>query len=354
MKKQGMVLAILLCMAMLLSACSVMIPTRKEAPEEVTIPNPIVEMADAAALAAAGFFIDAPEGASNVSYSTIDGKVGQVNFQYNGHDYCYRTAGLSEENIHGIYGSFSAKVKNFAFTSVDYNAAAEIYTISDDAKGAFASWKMKDAQFTLYVESDADLDEIAALVCELTQAALTHYEPETPQEFTVAPEIERMQPIMDTIVLSVGVDNAAAWDPHDPDMYWETLTIMAANYGLQDERVRMENGRVTVPRLLMLEWAEAMSTMTGGLMELSADLKPMIYYRFEFDNYMSVPSDRGDSETRIEQVMTKSWTDEIEVKLGYYAPASSDERRGDMDFVLVPNLTRTEADQYMYSVASVS
>ncbi len=354
MKKQWMALAILLCMAMLLSACSVMIPTRKAPPEEVEIPNPIVEMADAAALAAAGFPIDAPEGATNVSYSTIDGKVGQVKFQYNGHDYCYRTAGLSEENIHGIYGSFNAKVKNFAFTSTDYNAAADIYTLTDGANGAFASWKMKDAQFTLYVESDADLDEIAALVCGLTRDELAHYEPATPHQFMVAPEIARMQPIMDTILLSVGVDNAADWDPRDPEMYWETLTIMAANYGLQDERVKMESGRVTVPRLLMLEWAEAMSTQTGGLMELSPDLKPMIYYRFEFDNYMSVPSDRGDSETRIEQVMTKSWTTDIEVKLGYYAPASDNERRGDMTFVLVPNLTRAETDQYMYSVASVS
>lgn len=353
MKKRWMALAMLLAVAMLLSACSVMIPTRKE-PQEVTVPNPIVEMADAAALAAKGFPIDAPQGATNVVYSTIDDKVGQVDFRYDGQDYCYRTAGPEEENIHGVFGSFNVKVKNFAFTSLDYNAAAEIFTLEDGAKGAVASWEMQDAQFTLYVDSQANLDVITALVCELTEAALAHYKPLTPHQFVVAAEIERMQPIMDSILLCVGVDKAADWDPTDPELSWEALTLMAANYGLQDERVWMESGRVTVPRLVMLEWVEAMSSKTNGLPELSSDLKPMIYYRFEFDNYMSAPSDRGDSETRIEQVMTKSWTEEIVVKLGYYAPASSDERRGDMTFVLVPNITRAESDLYRYSVDSVN
>lgn len=355
MKKQWMALALLLAAAMLLSACSVMIPTRRERePEEVTLPNPVVEVADAAALAALGFPIDAPSAATDVTYAVIDEKIAQVNFRYNGHDYCYRTAGLAEENIHGIYGSFNAKVKSFAFSSLEYNAGSEIYTLADGAEGAVASWKMQDAQFTLYTGESAELDEIAALVTELTGAALAHYEPLTPHTFTVTPEIERMHPILDSILLCVGADNAAAWDPTNLETYWTTLTLMAANFGLAEGRAWMEGGRVTMPRLVMLEWAEALSTSTSGLKELPVELKPLIYYRFEFDNYMSAPSDRGDSETRIEQVVTKSWTTGIEVRLGLYSASNPNARQGGLDFVLVPNPTRSEPDLYLYSVESVN
>ena len=71
--------------------------------ENVQIVNPIEEVDSAAAFGALGLTLDAPSGAKDVRYSIISGKIAQVNFTVDGHEYTLR-ASNKETDFSGLYG----------------------------------------------------------------------------------------------------------------------------------------------------------------------------------------------------------------------------------------------------------
>lgn len=352
-------IAVLVAVMLLLSACTVMIPqkTAEEVVEEeeieeiIATPNPVVAVENADALAKFGYPLSAPVNATDVRYSIVDSKLAQVEFVYEGLAYRYRAANLSEKDIHGIQGGFDTPTHNFALSTPGYNIGGTIQTAGGGAYGALASWRLADAQFTLSTDDVTNRDAIAALACELAIETYADYQ-KGAEEIAVAPEITAMLPVLNTIGREVGANPDVAWLSTDEETYWNILCAMAVNYGLDDERVAMSGGRIGVPRDVMFEWAEALFADSIGLMTLPKDLKPLVYYYIEDDLYRVALSAKGEGETRIERVYTRTWTNEIYLTLGVYA--NNGDRLGGFSAVIVPNLAPTAGTHFLYSVKSVS
>lgn len=119
--------------------------------------NPVVEQDSAKALADIGLPIDAPQGASDVQYFIIDGKLAQVYFTLDGKEYTYR-ASKSEEDNSGVYMEFS-KTDKVAVGNVN----AFIKTIVNDG-GYVAIWNRSGIQYSLSLLEKSDAAAFTALV----------------------------------------------------------------------------------------------------------------------------------------------------------------------------------------------
>ena len=140
-------------------------PEPTPAPESVEqpsagLPNPVVTVADYAALVSAQPTIKLnipPQGSENVTYSYINNipVIAQIAFRYNGADYVYRAAfGGDNNDISGVY-SVLPNVVSARFEPE--NAAGGPYTLRyDEATGeAVANWNtaLSGCRYSLYTDS---------------------------------------------------------------------------------------------------------------------------------------------------------------------------------------------------------
>lgn len=104
----SVVLVLVMCLAVL-AGCG-----KKEEPASVGMPNPVktYESADAQATAL-GFGLEAPAGAENVSYQSIDSMAETV-FTLNGLEYSYRAEATDKFEAYDISGLFYEMTKSEA------------------------------------------------------------------------------------------------------------------------------------------------------------------------------------------------------------------------------------------------
>ncbi len=133
------------------------------------IPNPIVEVESAADFEPLNVKIDAPEGATDVSYRIIGDKVAEITFTLDGVTYVYRSANTgTEEDISGVYTEFDER-SDISVDGMDWYAIININTNKD--AGALARWQYLPVQFSLYTEDKVDAETFTNLATDLAYSA---------------------------------------------------------------------------------------------------------------------------------------------------------------------------------------
>ncbi len=135
------------------------------------LPNPIVEVENSAAFDKLGLSIDAPEGATDATYSVIDNRLAQVQFSLNGASYTYRTA-VSEdetEDISGVNEEFEEEENAMNVDGADWWAIIVVKTIKSG--GYLASWQYDKHLFTLYTPDQPGTEAFSELAIQLAQDA---------------------------------------------------------------------------------------------------------------------------------------------------------------------------------------
>ena len=165
----------ILCFAVFgLTACS-----EPKEPKPSEIPNPIVVVDSASALADMGLPIDAPAGASDVVYSTINEQSAQVEYVLDGKHFTFRCSQvLDSKSLHGIYDELTLNDLTQDLTGKKGTAHVETYTIVPSGS-ALATTDVKlsaDAKepisLTLTCSQVVTSEEIMAYMISLTNALL--------------------------------------------------------------------------------------------------------------------------------------------------------------------------------------
>ena len=188
-------IAIVLCVALALplGACA-LIGKLFEDGGTTGLPNPIVEQESAAAFSGIGLTLDAPEGATDVSYFIIDDAIAQVTFAWEGFAYTYR-AGKGEGDISGVYDTFTD-----AFI-VDYEADGTAFTAAAknaSTGGRLVTWSVNGVAYTLWCALAPGDDALTACVTGVMEKSFSSVkapaftEPETLSavDFTEAQTLE--------------------------------------------------------------------------------------------------------------------------------------------------------------------
>ncbi len=165
-------IAILLAAALLTAAGCTGTQTDGEAQDGdgVQIPNPIVEVEDAAAFEELGISFDAPEGAADVVYSIISDEIAQIQFTYGGRAYTYRASCVTDiEDMHGVYETFDDTEQGVEADGADWYASVRIRTVDGGKSGALASWSYDPVNYTLWTADEVDTEAISALAVGLAE-----------------------------------------------------------------------------------------------------------------------------------------------------------------------------------------
>ncbi len=143
-------------------------PTPVESPA-TGLPNPIVEVESAADFEKLNVKIDAPEGATDVSYRIISDTIAEITFTLDGVTYTYRSANTgTEEDISGVYTEFEER-SDISVDGMDWYAIININTNKD--AGALARWQYLPVQFSLYTEDHVETDAFTEFVTDLAYRA---------------------------------------------------------------------------------------------------------------------------------------------------------------------------------------
>lgn len=135
----------------------------------IGMPNPVVEVESAKDFEALNVKIDAPEGATDVSYRIIADKIAEITFTLDGATYTYRSANTgTEEDISGVYTEFDER-SDISVDGLDWYAIININTNQD--AGALATWQYLPVQFSLYTEDKVDVEAFTNLATDLAYAA---------------------------------------------------------------------------------------------------------------------------------------------------------------------------------------
>ncbi len=164
MKKVIIFVAVLLGVV-LLYACSAQ-------PENVGLPNPVVEADDASAFDELGLPINAPAGAENIQHSIIDNKIAQIQFASDGISYTYRAAHTADD-ISGVYETFE-EAQMVLVDAKDWTAAIEIKMIKDGT-GGLASWRFDQTAFTLFTPDSVSSETLTHTAMELAEKAFAAF-----------------------------------------------------------------------------------------------------------------------------------------------------------------------------------
>lgn len=123
--------------------------------------SPIVDVSGAQEFERLGFTIDAPDGAGNVSYQILDGKIAQVLFSLDGREYTYRAAGLD-----GDFSGANGEPAGSAALDAEYGA------VLDRLSPAIwrAHWSRGSISFYLVNADGADEKTVTAVVKTLLGA----------------------------------------------------------------------------------------------------------------------------------------------------------------------------------------
>jgi len=124
----------------------------------VQIANPLVPVEDAKAIEEAlGIGIEAPSGATNVEYYVLSGKIADIRFNCDGHDYTFR-ASESNEDFAGLNG------KEISSEKLDTDKKATLTVIaSGESRWTKIDWKEGKIAFVIVNTDGASEDEIKAV-----------------------------------------------------------------------------------------------------------------------------------------------------------------------------------------------
>ena len=209
MKRTGStILALLLALTMFILGCGakkqdaaepspVAIETQAEAPAgavegaQTQLPNPIHEVADYQALLSAVpdvLMSDAPTGATNVTYSYIDGTpaISQIMFTLDGNEYTYRGAAAAENAQTDISGVYDSLEKSTVMVAADLDElSGGEFTIKYSASGnmGLATWYYAptECQYSVYTPTGCDVSQgIVTVVRQMLPIASVAIDVSTP------------------------------------------------------------------------------------------------------------------------------------------------------------------------------
>lgn len=163
-KSRAFIIVFALVFAAALAGCSA------QPNDGAQLPNPIVEVENSAAFEKLGLSIDAPQGATDVTYSIIDDRLAQVQFSLNGASYTYRTAISDDESedISGVYEEFGEE-NAMSIDGADWWAIIVVKPIKSG--GYLASWQYDKHLFTLYTPDQPEAEAFSELATQLAQSA---------------------------------------------------------------------------------------------------------------------------------------------------------------------------------------
>ena len=123
----------------------------------VQIANPFVEVESADDFKALSITLDAPDGAGEVSYAVIDGKIAEVRFTLDGKSYLAR-ASAQEGDFSGLYGQESGA------ETVDAKTNAILVGVDLDT-GTYQkiTWTNGKINYCLYGTDGADTSQVLAV-----------------------------------------------------------------------------------------------------------------------------------------------------------------------------------------------
>lgn len=163
-------LLMFLCAAasLALAACSILgnLPRSGEtpAPEKTDagtgLPNPVESVENASAFAALDIAMDAPEGATDISYFIIGGALAEVRFTLGGFAYTYR-ASRDEGDISGVYDAFEP-----AFSMQVESGAGAVAASAENAAsgGRRVLWAHEGVWYSLWCAGEPDDETLKSTV----------------------------------------------------------------------------------------------------------------------------------------------------------------------------------------------
>ncbi len=137
---------------------------------DTTIANPIVTVDSADAFSALGVKIDAPEGATDVSYYTISGEIAGVEFTCGTDKYVYR-ASATQDDISGIYYELNAQYQmSIADMGNGDEIEATVYAAED--KGIVVEWAYDGVNYALWHEGELDGKILSQIFSKLVEISI--------------------------------------------------------------------------------------------------------------------------------------------------------------------------------------
>lgn len=106
--------------------------------------------------------------------------------------------------------------------------------------------------------------------------------------------IAPMMPALDSLVRAINAEYAGAYMPRDPDFFWVTIYLMAANYGYVHPFYQESGeGGAQLPRQAIQEFATAAFLDYDDLLPIPESMNETIWYDEAYDAYAFALSDPG-------------------------------------------------------------
>ena len=122
--------------------------------KNVQIANPFVEVENAEAFKALSVTLDAPEGAQEISYAIIDGKIAEIQFKLDGKSYLVR-ASAQKGDFTGLNG------KDLTQETIDAKNNAVLTAVQTDLRTYYKIvWTNRKINYCLYGTDGADKDQV--------------------------------------------------------------------------------------------------------------------------------------------------------------------------------------------------
>lgn len=186
----------------------------------------------------------------------------------------------------------------------------------------------------------------ALLLCLCLSAMSALAEPE--------PEIEAMLPAFDSIMRAMPSEEVE-YDPRDPEFFWETLYLMAVNWGFDHPFADMDDEmyELILRRVSVQEMATALFADYDDLLPVPKTMSDLAVYDELLDAYRFPLSDAGDSYAEIGSVVFSA-DDRVVVIVQMKGYDEPDEVLMEMRFEIAPNVYAggTSELAYLYSIVS--
>ncbi|MPM85375.1 hypothetical protein SDC9_132455 [bioreactor metagenome] len=181
----------------------------------------------------------------------------------------------------------------------------------------------------------------------------TNVDPIMPNLSDEEETVEAMMPILDSIVRTMCIGDTAAYQPQDPEFFWNMLYLMGVNWGHTHPLVEQTEEYVKVPRQVMQEFASAAFLDYSDLLPVPESMAGSLWYDEGLDAYCLAYSDKGDTETKLESVAAGADGSITAVVNLYETP---DTFLNMVEFVLVANpyVDGISEPTYFYTVRSAT
>ena len=172
--------------------------------------------------------------------------------------------------------------------------------------------------------------------------------PSLPDRSALYGKMQQMQPVLDALVGSMGVNGGNPYAPEDAGFVWFVLYLAAMDRAFSDGLVPEDSGSALVPTDVMTQIAGAAFPGMDALPPLPSDM-PVIAFDAENNAYKLELSDSGDVETKLE-TYAQAEDGLVTATVGLYVGAG--ERCGAIRFTLTPDPDADSA--YPYCVATAA